>query len=408
MPSTRDIRRRIKSVKNTAQITKAMQMVASAKMRKAQQAALSGRPYATLMNEVLAAATAGAGEFQHPLTEKGDVKKPALNRISSDKGRVGTLNTNLTPEAGTGSGGGDRGGALRGAGDWAGAGGGGGGLLGGAGADEQAALLPGIASGQTVATLAAAEDSGRWEVDSIRTTAQRRADGWRLNGHKSFVLDGHTADLILVLARAPGSTGRAGLSLFAVQSDATGLQRRALATMDPTRKLARLSFEETPAQLLGVEGAAADALDKVMIEATACLANEMVGGAARLREDALEYAKMRVQFGKPIAAFQSMKHKQADMLLEVELAKSAAYYAAGALDEGDADAAAVASLAKAGAADTYLQTAVHAIQIHGGIGFTWDQDTHLWFKRAKSSEVLFGDAHDHRERMMKYWEGAEA
>ncbi len=281
-------------------------------------------------------------------------------------------------------------------------------LLHGALPDEQAALLPGIASGQTVATLAAAEDEGRWEAQAVTLTAQRRAEGWRLNGHKSFVLDGHTADLILVLGRAPGSAGREGLSLFAVQADASGLQRRALATMDPTRKLARLTFKDTPAQLLGTEGQAADAFDRVMVEAVACLANEMVGGAARLREDALDYAKLRVQFGKPIAAFQSMKHKQADMLLEVELAKSAAYYAAGALDDQDADAVAVASLAKAGACDTYLQTAIHAIQIHGGIGFTWDQDTHLWFKRAKSSEVLFGDAHEHRERMMKYWEGADA
>ncbi|MFZ9406442.1 MAG: acyl-CoA dehydrogenase family protein [Burkholderiaceae bacterium] len=281
-------------------------------------------------------------------------------------------------------------------------------LLHGANEDEQAAYLPGIASGETIATLAAAEDSGRWDAASVTLAAQRQAEGWRLNGHKSFVLDGHTADLILVLARAPGSTGLQGLSLFAVQSDAPGLQRRALATMDATRKLARLTFESTPAQLLGTEGAAASAFERVMIEAAVCLANEMVGGASRLREDALEYAKMRVQFGKSIASFQSMKHKQADMLLEVELAKSAAYYAAGALDEGDADAVAVASLAKAGASDTYLQTAVHAIQIHGGIGFTWDQDTHLWFKRAKSSEVLFGDAHEHRERMMAYWEGADA
>lgn len=112
---------------------------------------------------------------------------------------------------------------------------------------------------------------------------------------------------------------------------------------------------------------------------------------------------MRIQFGRPIAAFQSMKHKQADMLLEVELAKSAAYYAAAALDDGDADAPAVASLAKAGASDAYLQTAIHAIQVHGGIGFTWDHDTHLWFKRAKSSEVMFGDANEHRERMLRLW-----
>jgi alkylation response protein AidB-like acyl-CoA dehydrogenase len=129
----------------------------------------------------------------------------------------------------------------------------------------------------------------------------------------------------------------------------------------------------------------------------------MVGGADRLREDALAYSMMRMQFGKPIASFQSMKHKQADMLLEVELAKSAAYYAAASLDDGDDNAVANAHLAKACAGDTYMQTAIHAVQIHGGIGFTWDNDTHLWFKRAKSSEVLLGDSTYHRELMMQNW-----
>jgi alkylation response protein AidB-like acyl-CoA dehydrogenase len=138
-------------------------------------------------------------------------------------------------------------------------------------------------------------------------------------------------------------------------------------------------------------------------QAAACLANEMVGGAERLRESALEYANLRVQFGRPIAAFQSMKHKQADMLIDVELAKSAAYAAASAIDDGDADWPAQASLAKACASDAYLQTAINTIQIHGGIGFTWDNDTHLWFKRAKSSEVFLGDPTWRRERMMQAW-----
>ena len=182
-----------------------------------------------------------------------------------------------------------------------------------------------------------------------------------------------------------------------------GLERRLLKTMDPTRKLARLTFGGVEATLLGEAGAAAAPFAQTMIEAAVCLANEMVGGAERLREDALAYSKLRMQFGRQIASFQSMKHKAADMLLEVELAKSAAYYAAAALDDGDADVAATASLAKACASDTYMQTAIHAIQIHGGIGFTWDNDTHLWFKRAKSSEVLFGDASYHREQMMRHW-----
>ena len=269
--------------------------------------------------------------------------------------------------------------------------------------EQQQALLPSIATGDTTATLASVEDNGRWDAAATTLTATPSGAGYRLNGHKSYVLDGHTADLIVVLGRASGTRGEAGLSLFTVRGDAPGLTRRALQTMDPTRKLARLEFKDVEASLLGQEGAAAAPVARVMLEAAVCLANEMVGGAARLREDALAYAQMRMQFGRPIASFQSMKHKQADMLLEVELAKSAAYYAAAALDEGDADVVATASLAKACAADTYLQTAIHAIQIHGGIGFTWDNDTHLWFKRAKSSEVLFGDAHDHRERMLSHW-----
>jgi len=266
---------------------------------------------------------------------------------------------------------------------------------------EKKALLPGIAGGETIATLASAEDNGRWDASGVALTATKSGSGYALNGHKSFVIDGATADLIVVLARAPGSTGESGLSFFTVPGNAAGLTRRALKVMDPTRKMARLEFNNTPATLLGAEGAAAAPFAKTMTEAVVCLANEMVGGADRLREDALAYAMMRMQFGRSIASFQSMKHKQADMLVEVELAKSAAYYAAAALDDGDEDVAATASLAKAAASDAYIQTGVHAIQIHGGIGFTWDNDTHLWFKRAKASEVLFGDAHHHRELMMR-------
>jgi alkylation response protein AidB-like acyl-CoA dehydrogenase len=154
---------------------------------------------------------------------------------------------------------------------------------------------------------------------------------------------------------------------------------------------------------LGEAGAGAAPFAKTMQQAAVLLANEMVGGAERLREDALAYTKMRMQFGRSIASFQTTKNKAADMLVDVELAKSAAYYAAAALDEGDDELPALASLAKACAAEAYLQTAIHAVQMHGGIGFTWDNDTHLWFKRAKSSEILFGDANQHRELMMQHW-----
>jgi len=269
--------------------------------------------------------------------------------------------------------------------------------------DQKQLLLPDIAAGETIATLAIAEESGNWSPDGVAMKATQAGDGYRLNGVKSFVLDGHTADLAVVAARREGSSGDDGLSFFTVACDAAGLERTRLDSMDPTRKLARMSFADVEASLLGDEGGAAGPLGETLDVAAICLANEMVGGAERLRESAVEYANMRVQFGRAIGSFQSLKHKAADMLLEVELAKSAAYYAAAAVDENDEDVSALASLAKAAAADAYMQTAVHTVQIHGGIGFTWDNDTHLWFKRAKSSEVFLGGAAYHRERLMQEW-----
>lgn len=269
--------------------------------------------------------------------------------------------------------------------------------------EQKQALLPAIAAGETVATLAFTEANGHWDNASVAMTASPEGSAYKLDGAKSFVLDGHTADLIVVLARAPGSSGDDGLSLFAVSGDAAGLERNPLTTVDETRKLARLSFDGVSAELLGAEGGAAGPMARTLTRAAVCLANEMVGGADRLREDALEYVKMRMQFGRSIASFQVTKHKAADMLADVELAKSAAYYAAAALDEGDDDITAVASLAKASASEAYMRTAIHAVQMHGGIGFTWDNDTHLWFKRAKSSEVFLGDANHHRETMIRNW-----
>jgi alkylation response protein AidB-like acyl-CoA dehydrogenase len=264
-------------------------------------------------------------------------------------------------------------------------------------------LLPPIAAGETVATLAFTEPNGRWDTTGIEMTATAAGGGFRLDGVKSFVLDGHTADMIVVLARRPGTIGDDGLSFFTVPGDAPGLTRRALKVLDPTRKQARLEFRAVDAALLGAEGKGAGPFARTMMHAAVCLANEMVGGAERLRQSALDYANLRVQFGRAIASFQSMKHKQADMLVDVELARSAAYAAASAAAEDDAELPALASLAKACASDAYMQTAIHTIQIHGGIGFTWDNDTHLWFKRAKSSEVFLGDPSWHREQMMRAW-----
>jgi len=276
-------------------------------------------------------------------------------------------------------------------------------ILNGASEAQKQALLPPLVAGESVATLAFAEPSGRWDAAGTTVTATPGAGRFQLDGVKSFVLDGAAADLVIVLARSPGSEGEHGLSLFSVRGDAPGLTRKALKALDPTRKIARLEFNAVEADLIGVEGGAAAPFAKTLAQAAACLASEMVGGAERLRESALDYANLRLQFGRPIASFQSMKHKQADMLLEVELAKSAAYQAAQAAAEDEPEFPALASLAKAAASEAYLQTAIHTIQIHGGIGFTWDNDTHLWFKRAKSSEVFLGDPTWHREQMLRAW-----
>ena len=269
--------------------------------------------------------------------------------------------------------------------------------------DRKADLLPALATGARRGALALTEPNGRWEAEAIETTARRNGAGVRLEGVKSFVIDGHTADLIVVAAREPGSVGDDGISFFTVAGDADGLERRLLETVDATRKMARLTFRNVRAEPLGEPGAGAPALERILVDAVTALASEMAGGAQQMLDSAIDYTKLRMQFGRPIGSFQAVKHKCADMLLEVELAKSAAYQAASAVAESAPDAPALASLAKASASDTYLQAAADCIQLHGGIGFTWDNDTHLWFKRAKSSEVLFGDATHHRERMLEHW-----
>ncbi len=260
--------------------------------------------------------------------------------------------------------------------------------------DEAAkqAHLPGIASGETIATVAFTEPSGKWDEAGITMPASSSDGGHTLTGTKMFVLDGHTANLIIVAARTA-----AGVSLFTVAGDAAGLTRTALATMDQTRKQARLEFDNTPATLIGTDGDGWNVLDKVLDLVAIGLAAEQVGGAQKVLDMAVEYAKVRVQFGRPIGSFQAIKHKCADMLLEVESAKSAAYYGMWCASEMNDELASVASLAKAYCSEAYFHATAENIQIHGGIGFTWEHPAHLYFKRAKSSELLFGDPTYHRE-----------
>ena len=268
---------------------------------------------------------------------------------------------------------------------------------------QKASMLPDLASGARLAALAVTEPSGQWDPQSIELTATPDGDGFRLNGAKSYVVDGHVADLLVVAGRTSGTVGGDGLGLFTVSADTAGVTRSLLPAMDPTRKLARIDFDGVRAQRLGDGEGSATALARTLDQAAIALANEMVGGAQTLFDSAVDYAKLRVQFGRTIGSFQAIKHKCADMLLELELAKSAAYYAAQAAATNDPEWPALACLAQAAASETYLHIAAETIQIHGGIGFTWENDTHLWFKRAKSSEVFLGQPDYHRELLMQRW-----
>jgi alkylation response protein AidB-like acyl-CoA dehydrogenase len=263
-----------------------------------------------------------------------------------------------------------------------------------AGTEEQKKkLLPGIADGTTRATLAFVEPSGRWDVDSIELEATEKGGSWTLTGTKSYVLDGATATLLVVAAK----TGDGEISLFTVDPDADGVTRTKLETLDMTRKQAKIDFANTPATLLGSRGAGKDALTKTLDQAAAALSAEMVGGAQQCLDASTQYAKERYQFGRPIGSFQAIKHKCANMLMEVEMSRSAAYYAGWAAADDPEELPLAASLAKAYCSDAFFHCAAENIQIHGGIGFTWEHDAHLYFRRAKSSEIYLGDATYHRE-----------
>ena len=257
--------------------------------------------------------------------------------------------------------------------------------------DQVDSYMPGLMDGTTIATLAVEERADHHLPDHFNTAARADGDNWYVSGHKPFVVDGHNADLLLVAAAGPDGNG-----LFAVQADSNGVRTTPQTTMDATRKLASVELSDAPAVHIGAPGAD---LTPIYNLASIALANEMVGGAQALLDSAVEYTKLRVQFGRPVGSFQAIKHRLADLLLEVEMAKSAAYQAAQAHADGER-VSEFASLAKAAASEAYLQAAVACIQLHGGIGFTWENDTHLWFKRAKSSEVLLGTPAFHRERML--------
>ncbi|MFE4963768.1 acyl-CoA dehydrogenase family protein [Streptomyces sp. NPDC056660] len=256
-------------------------------------------------------------------------------------------------------------------------------------------FLPSVAGGDLIGSVALTEENGRWDETGVRLEAGRTTAGsWRLTGRKTYVVDGCAADFLVVAARS-----RAGVSLFLVETDAPGLTRTPLRGLDPTRPLADVTFTDVPARPVGEDGAGWPAIRRMLDLAAVCLAAEQAGGAARTLEMSVEYARTRVQFNRPIGSFQAIKHKCADMLVAVELARSAALFAAEAAAEGRADASAVASLAKATCSESFVRCATETIQIHGGTGFTWEHPAQLYFKRARAGEVLLGSPAYHRKQL---------
>ena len=266
-------------------------------------------------------------------------------------------------------------------------------------AEVMARYLPDIAGGRTRATLALLETALSWEANAVQLRATRSGNDYTLSGVKRFVPFAHVADLVVVVARTAG-----GITLFAVPGDAAGLSGSRNVEMDRTNPTSTLTFKDVvvPADaVIGEVDQGWAIVDAVMQRAAVAASAEMLGASRRCMDMSVEYAKVRQQFGQPIGMFQAIKHACAEMLLEVENSHGATYYAAWAADAGSPDAALAASAAKAYVGDASRKVCGSAIQVHGGIGFTWDYDLHIYFKRAKHFEPLYGDADFHRERALQ-------
>jgi alkylation response protein AidB-like acyl-CoA dehydrogenase len=260
-------------------------------------------------------------------------------------------------------------------------------------------VLPKVAAGQTRLTLAVAEERGSWDAADVRLVARAHDDGFELSGVKLFVPDARTADSLVVVARLAD-----GLGFFDVSASARGVRIEAMTTMDATRKLDAVELERVHLErdaLLGRRPAAEAVLHSVIDRAKTALAAEMCGAAAAVLDMSVEYTKMRKQFDRAIATFQAIQHKLADMKVLLENARSLVYYAAWALDTGAPDARLAAAMAKAYAGEACARVTADAVQVHGGIGFTWEHDLHLYFKRVKSDELSYGDGTANRELVAK-------
>ena len=260
-------------------------------------------------------------------------------------------------------------------------------------ADARARLLPGIASGERIATVAFTDDKGSWSPQGVGVMAREQDNGWRLDGAASFVTAANVADVLLVVARTP-----LGLGCFQVDPNEAGIRVQPLESWDRTLRLSRIAFDAATA--IPIAGADEAAVERTLDLARVALAGEQAGAARKIFDITVEYLKTRVQFGRPIGGFQAIKHMAADLLIEVESATSAARAAAQALDADAPDKAALVNLAAFGCADAFSQVAAMAIQMHGGIAFTWEHPAHLYLRRARADAQLFGQSDTYRERYL--------
>ncbi|WP_393916106.1 acyl-CoA dehydrogenase family protein [Halostreptopolyspora alba] len=258
----------------------------------------------------------------------------------------------------------------------------------------RARLLPRIVDGAAVGAVAWLDPGADWSSTSPPTRAARDGHGWTLTGDTSPVLDGAVADVLLVLAEHPQ-----GPTVFSVEPDQAGVTRTPLPGLDQTRGLARVELDGAAAEPVSAPGAGRAMVTTALDHANVVLASEMVGGAQACLDMSVEYAKEREQFGRPIGAFQAVKHKCAEVLVEVEGARSMTRYAAWCASHNTAELPTASAIAKATAAEAYFRAAAENVQIHGGIGFTWEHDAHLYFKRAKTSQMLFGDTGAYRRHV---------
>jgi alkylation response protein AidB-like acyl-CoA dehydrogenase len=257
--------------------------------------------------------------------------------------------------------------------------------------------LQSLTAGESKGAVALLETDASWDLSAVRMQAKPDGKGYQLTGRKSFVSDAGVADVIVLVGRMG-----ADLALFAMPARISGVSIKPTPGLDQTRKLYDVIFEGVTLgaeSVLAVGEAAARALDRSMQVATLLICADMLGGMQWIMEDAVEYAKTRQQFGKPIGSFQAVQHMCADMLLWTESARSAIYFAAWSLDVEPKSAARAVSTAKVYTSDASREVANRGVQVHGGIGFTWEHDLHLYYKRSKASEILFGDATHHRAQL---------